>query len=282
MASNEFRDDLGLHYSCRDADSIERFNLALESYLASRNDTMPALDELVARNEDMAMAHCFRGYLLKLASDPRFAQPIRDVLDRLGRQYDALNNREKQHVDVLRAWTRNRTDEALQRAESLLVDYPRDMLALRVAHYLHFYAGAAGDMRDSVSRSVAVWKPEEPFYGYLLGMLSFGLEEAGDYEGAERAGKQAVELNPGDIWAAHAVTHVFQMQHRFDEGIPWIEQLVPNWNRTNNFVYHLHWHKALLYLGLNRPDVALDIYDDLLEAPIADDFYLDVCNAASL
>lgn len=281
MDNNARADELGLTYSCRDEDSIRRFNLSLDAYLASRSDVMPMLEDLLAHDEDMPMALCFRGYLLKLASDARFVAPIRDILAKLEEQ-NTLNDREQKHVDILRAWSRNLTDEALKRAESLLRDYPKDILALRVAHYLHFYAGAAADMRDSVSRSLAVWKPNEPFYGYLLGMQSFGLEEAGDYEAAERTGKQAVDINGEDIWAAHAVTHVFQMQERYREGIPWIDHLRANWARSNNFVYHLYWHKALLYLGLGQPESALQLYDDLLEAPIADDFYLDVCNAASL
>ena len=44
----------------------------------------------------------------------------------------------------------------------------------------------------------------------------------------------------------------------------------------------MHWHQALQYIGLGQLDQVLRIYDELLIDPIKDDFYLDVCNSASL
>ena len=51
-----------------------------------------------------------------------------------------------------------------------------------------------------------------PYYGYLLGMGAFGLEEVGEYAEAEKMGRRAVEIEPRDGWAVHAVAHVMQMQ----------------------------------------------------------------------
>ncbi len=113
-------------------------------------------------------------------------------------------------------------------------------------------------------------------------MHSFGCEEAGDYTQAEALGKQAVELNSTDQWAVHAVAHVMQMQERFGEGVNWLTGRAADWANSNNFVNHIHWHEALFELGRDAPERALEIYDEQLIAPLNDDFYLDVCNAASL
>ena len=40
-------------------------------------------------------------------------------------------------------------------------------------------------------------------------------------------GRRAVELNPSDIWAAHAVAHVAEMQGRLEDGLAWITRLAP-------------------------------------------------------
>jgi hypothetical protein len=73
-----------------------------------------------------------------------------------------------------------------------------------------------------------------------------------------------------------------QMESRFNDGIDWASKLLPTWKETNNFVFHIHWHHALFHLGQNNLEAALGIYDAQLAAPLKDDFYLDVCNAASL
>jgi len=91
-----------------------------------------------------------------------------------------------------------------------------------------------------------------------------------------------VDLNPDDIWAAHAVTHVYQMLSRFSDGTNWLESLLPRWGSANNFLFHMHWHHALCRLGRREYEAALAIYDDNLATALDDDFYLDVCNAASL
>lgn len=278
----QYQDELGLHYSAGEPESVDTFNAVIEDYLASRHTVMPALETLLEADPSMPLALCFRAYLLKLAADPRFSAPIRQILARLEKDVDHLNARERRHVLALRAWADDDLDTTTRIFEDILRDHPKDMLALRVAHYLHFYSGIAENMRDSVDRAVAIWSEHDPFYGYLLGMHSFGLEESGDYDRAESAGRRAVALNADDIWAAHAVTHVFQMQSRFDEGIPWVASLLPGWRDANNFIYHMHWHKALCHIGVGDLDAALDIYDAELEGALTDDFYLDVCNAASL
>jgi tetratricopeptide (TPR) repeat protein len=277
-----YQGQLGLDYSASNEESIIQFDDFIDKYLASHKDAMPCLDKLIESDGEVPMAFCFRGYILKMAGDPKFSAPIRSSLKSLGQLNGSMNTREKMHQSALESWVGNQYTEAADTLEQLLKQYPRDILALRLVHYLHFYAGDAIEMRDSVLRSAKIWAETDPHYGYLLGMESFGFEECGDYEEAEAAGKQAVEINNKDIWAAHAVAHVYQMQGRTDEGIPWVGGLLGNWDESNNFVYHLHWHKALFHIGAGELDEALGIYDSNLTDCLADDFYLDVCNAAAL
>jgi hypothetical protein len=73
-----------------------------------------------------------------------------------------------------------------------------------------------------------------------------------------------------------------EMQGRHDEGIDWIDRLRPQWGETNNFRFHLFWHQALYHLAQRDLDAVLAIYDQELAPAVEDDFYLDLCNAASL
>ena len=274
------QDVLGLEYTTNDASTPALFNLALEKYLASDATTMPQVEEVLSVDPNMPMALVFRAYLLKLAADPRFKTPIAKCADAL--KQTQLNHREQLHLSVTEQLVANRLDKAADTLDGIISHYPKDVLAIRVAHYLHFYGLGSGAMLRSLNTTLSQWQPGDPYYGYMKGMECFALEESGEYERAEAAGREALDINPADIWAAHAVTHVLQMQQRFDEGVPFIESLKGNWDGVNNFANHLHWHQALQYIGLGETNEALRIYDDLLIKPIKDDFYLDTCNAASL
>lgn len=269
----------GVPYTVDDAQDLEAFAQVMDAYLASKADTMDKLDSLVAQNV-MPMATCFRGYLLKMGCSPALNNAIQKCLDQL--QTAELNDRERAHVAALNAWFRHQNDEALKHLEALLEHYPRDMLALRVAHHLHFYMDDAKAMTASVERRLPAWSEDDPYFGYVLGMQSFGLEESAEYREASLVGRRACELNPDDIWAGHAMAHVFQMDSRWLDGLNWMDAMLPQWTDTNNFLRHLHWHKALYHIGRMELDAALAVYDDVLEPGLQDDFYLDTCNAASL
>lgn len=260
--------------------SVADFDQILSLYLASKNTVMPSLDALISKDPEMPMAHLFRAYLLKLASDPRLKIPAVTCL-KTAKQLP-MNHREQIHSAVLSAWFEGDSHKAIRLLEQILDQYPLDILALKIAHHLHFYSGNAGQMRDSIARVLNHYHPEHPFYSFVLGMHSFGLEESGDYRQAEKLGRLAIDLNPQDQWAAHSVAHVMQMESRFSDGMAWTSALLPTWQDSNNFVFHIHWHQALFQLGQSNLDAALSIYDEYLVAPLKDDFYLDVCNAASL
>ena len=275
------RDELGLDYTTDTPDCVQLFSEALENYLASSVQVMPSLEKLFELDPAMPMALLFRAYLLKLAADPRFRTPINQCFETVSARPD-LNDREQRHLKALSLWQADQMSDAVAIFDDIVLNYPKDMLALRIAHYLHFCGSSGRQMRESLKIALENWETTDRYYGFLKGMHSFAMEESGHYPDAEAAGLEALDINRKDLWAAHAVTHVYQMQSRFKEGIPFIESLLPEWNSANNFVYHLHWHKALQHIGLGDLLDALFVYDEALVEPLADDFYLDVCNAASL
>ncbi|MBT3624505.1 MAG: tetratricopeptide repeat protein [Gammaproteobacteria bacterium] len=274
-------DELGLDYTTDNPTSLQLFTEALENYLASSAQVMPCLERLFEQDPTMPMALLFRAYLLKLAADPRFRAAIQQCFDSVSARPD-LNDREQRYLKALSLWQADQMAEAAAVFDDIVLNYPKDMLALRMAHYLHFYGNGGRQMMESLQVALQHHEANDRYYGFLKGMHSFALEESGRYPEAEAAGLEALDINRKDIWAAHAVTHVYQMQSRFEEAIRFIESLLPEWTSANNFVYHLHWHKALLHIGLGNLDQALNVYDETLVEPLADDFYLDVCNATSL
>lgn len=96
----------------------------------------------------------------------------------------------------------------------------------------------------------------------VLGMYSFGLEETGDYARAEEVGRRAIDLEPLDSWAHHAVAHVMEMQGRAEDGIGWMIAREPHWSGDDNFFkVHNWWHRALYHLDLGQAREVLALYD---------------------
>jgi hypothetical protein len=127
---------------------------------------------------------------------------------------------------------------------------------------MDFYRGSARDLRDRIARALPQWSTDAPGYHAVLGMYAFGLEEAGDYAHAEDVGRRAIDVEPLDCWAHHAVAHVMEMQGRAADGIGWMLARQPYWaGDTNFFKVHNWWHRALCHLDLGQLDEVWALYD---------------------
>jgi tetratricopeptide (TPR) repeat protein len=143
----------------------------------------------------------------------------------------------------------------------VLVDHPRDAVALQTAHLMDFARGDALNLRNRIARVLPHWSAQHPGYSYILGMYAFGLEECNQYPEAERTARRALEIEPKDGWAVHAATHVMEMQGRIDEGIDWLQSREQDWAPDNGFAFHNWWHLALFHLDRGDIDRVLDLYD---------------------
>jgi tetratricopeptide (TPR) repeat protein len=196
--------------------------------------------------------------------------------------------RERRHVDALDAWVAADLDRALAIWEDILLAHPTDVLAFRFAHYKYFWTGRARDMVASVERIAPKWSRELPGYGPMQGCRCFAHEECGDYDTAEIAGREAIEIDPADLWAAHGVAHVMEMQGRMRDGIAWLSGLERHWEPGNQLRHHLWWHRALYHFEQREFDDVLALYDRQfrnLGSPLTQaqpDYVIDVQNAASM
>jgi tetratricopeptide (TPR) repeat protein len=282
------KDAYGLAISTASAQAASAFDRAIAGYLKARLDTRDHLTALLQADPEFGLGQCLKGYfamlLYKQAAVPAAAAAARTAR----RLTENATARERMHVDALDAWVAGDLDGVFAIWEEILAAHPTDVLAFRLAHYKYFWTGRIGDMLASVERVVPKWSRELPGYGTVLGCRCFAFEESGDYAAAEPAGRQAIEIDPEDLWAAHAVAHVMEMQGRQREGIAWLEGLAPHWQGTNQLQHHLWWHRALFHYEQREYDDVLALYDQRfrnLNSPLTQsqpDFIIDVQNAASM
>ena len=277
-------DNFGLEVSVDNDEALAAYNELVNAYLGFRRDTGEHLKAALAADQNLVMAHVLKGYFYLLFCSPQMEERVAKVIGLAEAAANTVgaSERERRHIDALRAWAVRDIAGATKMWEEILLAWPRDIIALRLAHFTHFYMGDARNLRDSIARVMHAWDHSAPGYPYLLGMWAFGLEESGDYARAEEAGRKAVDLDPANIWAVHAVAHVMEMQGRQREGIQWLTQTEAAWAGCNNFAYHVWWHRALFHLEVGAHDSVLDHYDRKFREDGDSEDYLDMSNAVAM
>lgn len=242
------------------AEAAALYGQAIEAFNLYQGDPMSLLAQAIELAPRFAMAHLLKGHLLGLATEPEATAQARAAID------DAkslrLDDREAGHLAALEHMLAGDWTRAALTLDRLSMRFPLDLVALQVGHQMDFFRANARNLRDRIARALPAWSTETPGYSILLGMLSFGLEETGDYARAEETGRRALDLQPLDSWAHHAVTHVMEMQGRAQDGIGWMIARKPYWSADANFFkVHNWWHRALFHLDLGQADEAMALYD---------------------
>lgn len=283
-----FRDAHGLALSAANAEAAAAYDRAVHAYLKYRTDGAQHVADALAADPGFAMAHVLKGCFAMLSYKQANVAAAADA-ERAARGCMAgTTRREQDHVEALAAWIAGDLDRMLDIWEGVFERDPTDIVAFRLHHFNAFWLGRPDRMLEAVERTLPRWDRSLPGWPTMLACRCFAREECGDYTVAEAAGRAAIELDPADLWAAHAVAHVLEMQGRRREGVAWLVGLEANWEGGNNLKHHLWWHRAMFHLELHETDAALDLYDRRfrdLASPLVKaqpDLYIDVQNAASM
>lgn len=254
-------DARGVPVSAGDRGLVDQLDEAATLYHGFYADPVAAVDRALDRDPGFIMALALKGGIFATSSE-KAAEPVLDeILARLKPLAASANARERGHISALEAWRAGRFDAAVENWGRILLEHPRDLIALQFAHLGDFLLGQSLMLRDRPARVLHAWDRSVPGYGFVLGMLAFGLEESGHYADAEKAGREALGLNGRDPWSVHAVTHVLEMQNRVEEGIAWLEGRAADWAPDNLFAFHNWWHLALYHLDRGDVASALRLYD---------------------
>jgi len=253
------RDTLGIALSGASPNAVVLYEQALRGFQQFSGDPVALLDEALADSPGFVMAHAMKGYLFLIGTDP---DPRRMVEAGLGAAHKLdATSAERGHLEAVSALVDGEWRSAARILEELSVANPRDILAIQTGHLIDLMIGDTRMLRDRIGRALPAWSRDMPGFSAVIGMHAFGLEENGDYVRAEAAGRRAVELDPRDSWAQHAVAHVCEMQGRAADGLRWMTEDAARWSDDNFFRVHNWWHTALFHLELEDHEAALRLFD---------------------
>jgi tetratricopeptide (TPR) repeat protein len=275
------RDARDVAHSTTSQTALEHYEAALTQFQSYRGDALATLEAATAADPSFVSAHLFKAFVLYTLSEKKYLPDAVAALDQARAHAAAMLPREKALLAAGDHLMRSEWDEACATFDAVLAEHPRDALALQTAHLMDFYRGDALNLRNRIARVLPSWSATMPGYSYVLGMLSFGLEECNQYPDAEKIARRALDIEPKDGWAVHAVAHVMEMQGRIHEGIEWLESREQDWAPDNGFAFHNWWHLALFYLDKGEIERVLHLYDTAVhpEPPV---FALSLVDATAL
>lgn len=166
--------------------------------------------------------------------------------------------RERALAQALTQWAAGDIAASIATLEAAQSAFPRDLVIARLAQYHHFNRGdAPGLLRVGLRAADAA-----PEIAYVHSMCAFGYEQCHLIDAAEAAANRALEIDPTDPWAHHALAHVHLTRGTVDEGTQVLSAVSHMWEGLNSFMYtHNWWHLALFRLSRGEFDAATMIYD---------------------
>jgi len=252
-------DARGLALSGASPRALELFEGALAEHLSFRSSAAEPLAQALENSPGFAMAHAFAAYQALGGREPGGAAAARAIVERSARL--PMNRRERAHMQAIAALAAGEHERGGALHTEILAEHPRDVLALAAAHSCDYVRGDVANLHRRVARVLGAWRADLPGYHAVLAMYAFGLEEAGNYARAEDYARRALELEPRDVRAHHALVHVYEMTGRPEDGIRWAGERAAYWADGSAAACHNWWHVALFNLSLGRRAQALAIYD---------------------
>jgi hypothetical protein len=276
------QDQRGVPLAVGDLGSADRLEAAVLDMLGFQGDPVGKADAALAADPGLVLGHCLKAYAYLFALEPSFRGRAAASIAAGEAVAGQAGRRERLHLAAARAWAGGETGRAVACFEALLAEHPARPAGAHVRAPGRLLQRREERLRSVPERTLAAMTPAMPGYGFVQGMLAFGLEEAGEHAAAEALGREAVAANPRDAWAVHAVAHVLEMQGRDEEGLAWYGEREADWAAEGNFfAVHNAWHLALFHVDRGDADGALAAYDRYL-APGRRSLVLNLCDATAL
>jgi hypothetical protein len=242
-------------------DSLARCEHALELVLTHRGNPSVEVDRVLADDPNCVLGHCLRAALIVRAGDAAARPALEASVGAIEAACPDRDHPAHRHAAAARAFLEGDAALAVELYGGIVIDRPRDILALVVAHALDFRLGRRPMLRDRIAQVLPEWDAAAPGYASVLAMYAFGLEENGQYRRAEKFARRALALDPRHPGAIHVLAHVMEMQGRGREGLAFLAATEPAWIEGTGFSVHLAWHRALFHLDADDPQSALAVYD---------------------
>ena len=243
--------------SAASADAWER---GWEQYLHYRGDPVAVMSQAGEADDAFIMGPVFAAVYRVLAGSASVSAPLVADVERFRSRADGAGGRDQAHAAAAELLVAGEFTAAA-RAWDEIAAGGRDFAAVRFAHDVYLHIGDAEGRLASSAQAVQAWR-DEPGWGFVAGQHAFSLEEGGRYGEAEDLGRQALELDGDDLWARHALAHVYESTDDTPAALALLEGSAERWSAQDLFATHIWWHLALRLLAAGDSAGALAVFDE--------------------
>ena len=254
------RDHRDLEISGATPAAQDAFERALEAHLSWRSGAEVHLQQALQAAPTFTMAHVLSAYSNLCSRDREQVRQARIAYTTASRL--PATDRERLHVAAMGAALADDFQSFNTIVHDLLERFPRDVLALQIGHALDYLTGDIEAMGARITKVLPAWSKSMPGYHAVLAMQAFSLVESAQYGQAADCGLRALELDPWDARAHHALTHVYEMTGSAAAGMRWMQQRRLYWAADTVAATHLFWHWGLFHLAMGDIQAALVVYDE--------------------
>ena len=180
------------------------------------------------------------------------------------------SDEDRSHVEAIATWCEKGNAVGTPALIDHLERVPNDEVALLVLAPSIAFAGAGDALPDAwqyVERFTGV-HGEAPWY---LGLRAYGRTEQGLWYDAADLADAALELDPGNGNAAHALSHVHYETDAHGAGLKWLTDWIAGDGSTQRYLPHFQWHAALHELAMGDAAAAARRYAAFLAPPQSTD-----------
>ncbi len=240
--------------------SVEAWERGWEQYLHFRGDPVAGMSEAGADDESFVMGPVFAAVYRVLAGTPHCSPALAADAERARGRGHRSGRREHDHMSALELLLAGEFTAAVRAWHEIALG-ERDFAAVRFAHDVSLHVGDLDGRLATSSGAIEAWRGE-PGWGFVAGQHAFALEESGRYDDAEDLGRQALSLDPDDLWARHALAHVYESTDDTPAALELLHGSVERWSGQDLFAAHIWWHLALRLLAAGDATGALAILDE--------------------
>ncbi len=174
---------------------------------------------------------------------------------------------------------------ALARAREHMNEFPRDAMALQLAHRLLVMGCGVAGVPNFPPEMLGLLKGLEPVYGdewSFLGNYAFAHHESGLFDEALRLAERSLEQRPDNANASHSVAHVFFERGDHVTGQGFLGNWLEDYDSRSPFYVHLSWHEALFELAQGRHERALGLYENAIRPSVVAKSPISIADSCSL